>query len=82
MRSHPSLSQAFGRVLAEQRKLKGLSQERLASKSGLHRTYISQLERGLKSPSLNTLEALASVLGAAPHILLEAAEQLQASRRL
>ena len=40
----------------------GVSQEELADRCGLHRTYVSQLERGLKSPSLNTLYALASAL--------------------
>ena len=57
-----SLEKAFGRRLQGKRLERGLSQEELAHRSGLHRTYISQLERGLKSPSLATIYALASVL--------------------
>ena len=41
----------------------GLSQEALAEKAGLHRTYISQLEREMKSPTLDVMVALASAFG-------------------
>jgi transcriptional regulator with XRE-family HTH domain len=53
---------AFGRVLQETRKQLSLSQEELGFKSGYHRTYISFLERGLKSPSLATIMDLADTL--------------------
>jgi transcriptional regulator with XRE-family HTH domain len=53
----------------------GLSQEELAHRSHLHRTYVSQLERGLKSPSLGAIEELAEVLGKKPHELVRAAEE-------
>lgn len=59
------LSRAFGHVLRELRLKKGLSQEALGHEVGLHRTYISQLERGLKSPSLNTMARLSACLGIA-----------------
>ena len=55
-------NQVFAVVLKKIRKEKGLSQEELGFQTGLHRTYISQLERGLKSPSLNTLIKIAKVL--------------------
>ena len=57
-----SLEQAFGRRLQDRRVKRGLSQEELAHQSGLHRTYISQIERGLKSPTLSTIYAIASAL--------------------
>ena len=57
------LNESFANVLRKLRTQKGLSQEELAFKANLHRTYISQLERGLKSPTLNTLSNLANVLG-------------------
>ena len=50
-------------LLREARSEKGLSQEALADRAGLHRTYISQIERGLKSPSLKSLEQIANALG-------------------
>ena len=53
---------AFGRVLREIRQKRGLSQEQLGFESGYHRTYISLLERGLKSPSLGTIMSLATAL--------------------
>lgn len=41
---------------------KGLSQERLAQIAGLDRTYISGLERGVRNPSLATIEKIAAAL--------------------
>ncbi len=54
---------AFARVLRSFRATAGLSQEELAFRAGLHRTYVSQLERGIKSPSLKTAMRLSEVLG-------------------
>ena len=56
------IDQAFSVVLRRLRKQKGLSQEQFGFDAGLHRTYISQLERGLKSPSLLTLHKIANAL--------------------
>lgn len=57
-----SLEDAFGQVLKELRKEKGLSQEELAHESGLDRTFISLLERGKRQPSLGTIISIANVL--------------------
>lgn len=57
------LNKAFARVLRDLRNKKCLSQEKFAFEAGLHRTYVSQLERGLKTPSLDTLQRIAKVLG-------------------
>ena len=53
---------AFGRVLQEARKERGLSQEQLGFESGYHGTYISFLERGRKNPTLSTIMDLADTL--------------------
>ena len=67
-----SLTQLFSGVLKHYRELIELSQEELAAESKLDRTYISQLERGLKSPTLTTLEKLAACLGVrAQHLLCD-----------
>ncbi|MHB8391473.1 MAG: helix-turn-helix domain-containing protein [Acidobacteriaceae bacterium] len=58
-----SVVNRFPAVLREARSEKGLSQEAIADRAGLHRTYISQIERGLKSPSLKSLEQIANALG-------------------
>lgn len=49
------IDHAFAQLLRQTREEKKLSQEAFASIVGLHRTYVSQLERGVKSPSLRTL---------------------------
>ncbi len=61
--SYRDLSDRFPQVLKEARLQKGISQEELADLAGLHRTYISQIERGLKSPSLRSLGKIADALG-------------------
>lgn len=65
-----SLTHFFSEALKRYRELVGMNQERLAAESSLDRTYISQLERGLKSPTLNTLEKLAACLGVQAQDLL------------
>lgn len=52
----------FGKEIARLRKRLSLSQEELAFRAGVHRTYISQLERGLKSPSLKVIFKVAGAL--------------------
>ena len=65
---------AFGRILQEVRKQRGLSQEKLAFESGYHPTYISQLERGVKGPSLRTVLNLAAVLDVTAAQMVERVE--------
>jgi transcriptional regulator with XRE-family HTH domain len=52
----------FGRKIARLRKRIGLSQEELGFRAEVHRTYISQLERGLKSPTLSVILKLSRAL--------------------
>lgn len=69
------MEEAFGCALRKLRGERALSQEQLADKSGLHRTYISLLERGEKSPTLTTIVRLAAALGIEPHHLVLEAER-------
>lgn len=55
--------QVFGLVIREARLKVGISQEELAHRAGLHRTYVSLLERGERNPSLNVIDHLAMALG-------------------
>lgn len=54
---------AFGKRVAELRKNAGLSQEQFAFKCDVDRTYIGIIERGEKSPTLNTIVKIANALG-------------------
>jgi transcriptional regulator with XRE-family HTH domain len=54
------------------RRLKGMSQERLALDAGMERSYVSDLERGMRNPSVRALGRLAEALGVEPGLLLEA----------
>ena len=64
------IKQAFGSVLREARHAVRLSQEKLALRVGLDRTYISMLERGLRQPSLTTILILSAELNlTAPELL-------------
>jgi transcriptional regulator with XRE-family HTH domain len=56
------LDRSVGLEIQRRRTEKGWSQEYLAEVTGLHRTYISQLERGLKSPSVRVLSHIANAL--------------------
>ena len=60
------LERLFGQVLQKLRHKRGLSQEELGFESNYHRTYISQLERGQKNPSLKAIFRLAKALGVKP----------------
>jgi transcriptional regulator with XRE-family HTH domain len=70
--------QAFGHVLRELRQRQGISQERLAQESGLDRTFISLLERGLRQPSLGTILQVARALDAPPDAMVRAVHSLVA----
>lgn len=53
------------------RREKGWSQEDLAAESGLHRTYVSGLERCVRNPTITVVDRLAIALGAPIGALLE-----------
>jgi transcriptional regulator with XRE-family HTH domain len=50
---------------------RGLSQEGLAFECGLHRTYVSGVERGVRNPTVVVLEKIAKALKVATSLLLE-----------
>ncbi len=52
----------FGTAIRKQRSELQISQEELADRAGLHRTYISDVERGARNPSLESIEKLARAL--------------------
>jgi transcriptional regulator with XRE-family HTH domain len=69
-----------GLNLQRLRKENGHSQEAFAFEIGLHRTYISQLERGVRNPTILVLEKIAVALKVPASLLLEEAP-VKKSRR-
>ena len=60
----------FGKKLKEVRLKKKLSQGDIGRKLGVHRSYISGLERGKRNPSLLTINKMAKAIGVEPKELL------------
>jgi transcriptional regulator with XRE-family HTH domain len=60
-----------GRNLRKFRREKGFSQEALAFEAGLHRTYISGVERGVRNPTVVVLAQIADALKIPPARLLD-----------
>lgn len=65
----------IGRELRNARDQAGLTQEQLAESAGVHRTYVSLLERDKKSPTLDVLFRLCDALGISAAKLIVAAER-------
>jgi transcriptional regulator with XRE-family HTH domain len=71
----------LGESLRQARKTAGISQEDLAFEAKVDRTYISQLENGHKSPTVDVLFRICPVLGMAASELIANVERAQQSRR-
>ncbi|MBD2136236.1 helix-turn-helix transcriptional regulator [Anabaena sp. FACHB-1237] len=56
------INQRFGKAIRRRRRELDFSQEELAEKAEIHRTYISSIERGKRNPSLENIEKLAKAL--------------------
>ena len=52
----------FAKRLRQIRQIKGLSQEELADRAGLHRTYVGSVERSERNVSIDNMERLAQAL--------------------
>jgi transcriptional regulator with XRE-family HTH domain len=52
----------LGLTIKHEREVLGISQGELAKRSGLHRTYVSGLERGARNPSIDSVEKIAQAL--------------------
>ena len=65
------IRQQVGLNVRKLRLERGWSQEELAFESGLHRTYISGIERGARNPTVLVLAELAEALGVSPARLLD-----------
>jgi transcriptional regulator with XRE-family HTH domain len=66
-----NLRHIFGENLRQHRKALGISQEDLAEKAGLHRTYIGSVERGERNVSIDNMGRLAVAVGSTIQRLLQ-----------
>lgn len=74
-KTHNPIPSVFGRVLRAERRHQGVSQEQLALRAEVDRTFISQIERGVRQPTVTTLVKLARVLSLAPSTLVARMER-------
>jgi len=68
--SKQRIRQEFGERLRELRHIRGTSQEELALRCGLDRSYVGQVERGERNLSLENIHKLAHALDVEPYVLL------------
>ena len=61
-RATPDIRERFGDAVRKRREELGLTQEDLAGRAGIHRTYLSDVERGSRNISLANIERLAAAL--------------------
>ena len=80
MRTRSSAHAAFGAAIRSVRAERALSQNELAARCELDRTYVSGIERGERNPSLTNILKIAVALSVPPGQLFERAERLQRRR--
>jgi transcriptional regulator with XRE-family HTH domain len=74
MKLENKLLRALGEVIASRRHELGISQLELASRAGINRTYIGDLERGARNIAILNIVKLSDALATTPSELLSAAE--------
>lgn len=75
-----NLAAHFGRAVRRHRELLRLSQEELADRAGIDRTYISGVERGVRNPSLMVMQRIASALGSDLDVIFATARELASKK--
>jgi transcriptional regulator with XRE-family HTH domain len=74
-RQQPDIRERFGFAVKARREELGLTQEDLAGRAGIHRTYLSDVERGSRNLSLVNIERLAAALALSISELFRLVEQ-------
>ncbi|OXI46697.1 helix-turn-helix domain-containing protein [Burkholderia aenigmatica] len=71
-----NLGQYFGQAVRRHRELLRLSQEELADRATLDRTYVSGVERGVRNPTLEVMQRIATGLGSDLDVLFATAREI------
>ncbi len=66
-----ALLRSLGRRIRSLRAERGLSQEGLAERAGLHRTYVGGIERGERNPTIRNLEQISRALAVSLSVLVK-----------
>lgn len=74
------LAPFVGPAIRQHRQLVRISQEELAARSGLDRTYVSGVERGRRNPTVEALQKLANGLGSDLDVIFATARQIATSQ--
>lgn len=75
-----NLAEHFGLAVRKHRELLRLSQEELAERAGLDRTYLSGVERGVRNPTLDVMQRIATALGSDLDVVFATARELAARK--
>lgn len=70
-----NIKKNFGSIIRKYRHIKEISQEELAARTGLHRTYISEVERGERNVSLVNIVKISTGLEVNPSIIFKGLEE-------
>lgn len=73
-RDRERAAKAFGQAVRQERESRDISQEELAFRAGVDRTFVSKVERGERQPALATILLLAKALNIRASTLVERAE--------
>lgn len=73
-RAKPDVRERFGTAVKFRREELSMTQEELAEKAGIHRTYLSDVERGTRNLSLINIEKLAAALSVSLSKLFESVD--------
>ncbi len=73
-RARPDIRERFGFAVKDRREALGLTQEEFAERAGIHRTYLSDIERGTRNVSLINIERVAKALSLRLSELFQAVE--------
>jgi transcriptional regulator with XRE-family HTH domain len=79
-KQHNDVKRAFGAAVRLRRDHLGISQEELAGRASLHRTYISDVERGARNVSLESINRLATALEVSLSVLFARLEELSSDQ--
>ena len=74
MQPRSAVARQFGKAIRDLRLKRGMSQQQLADACGLDISYVGQIERGQRNPTLGVMQGLASVLGVKMSELLKNAK--------